>query len=318
MTGDGRVDLREVMVGRLIRAVEQGVNVAVLVADSTSTSLIGPFADRFPDRLVNVGIAEQNLLGMAAGMAQGGYVAVTANAAPFAVSRANEQLKNDICYSETNVKVVGLNAGVAYGALASTHHAIDDISILRGMGNVLILAPADGPETDAIFKFALEHVGPVYIRMDNMKFPSLHPEGYRFVPGAPDVLRAGRDLTVFSLGSVTFEAMAAARALAGRGIEVGVVNVPSIRPLDRGAMTDLVGSTARVLTVEEHSVHGGLGSLVAEIVAEGGLPVRLRRLGVPEGRFAPAGPRAKIREHLRIDAAGIEREVLSCLEVSRG
>jgi transketolase len=135
------------MVQSLIDAVENGVNVAVVVSDSTSTAKIVPFAERFPDRLINVGIAEQNLVGVAVGLSLGGYVAVTANAAPFLVARANEQVKNDVCYSQANVKLVGLNAGVSYGPLASTHHAIDDISIMRGLANIIILVPADPVET---------------------------------------------------------------------------------------------------------------------------------------------------------------------------
>jgi transketolase len=230
---------------------------------------------------------------------------VTANAAPFVVNRANEQLKNDVCYSEANVKVAALNAGFAYGNLGSTHHAIDDISIVRGMGNILILAPSDPVECDGMFRFALAHVGPVYIRMDNLKFPVLHAPSYRFVPGAVDVLREGRDVTMFAVGSVVCEAAAASETLAAEGISVHLVNVPSIRPLDRDAVASAAGRTGRVVTVEEHSLHGGLGSLVCEIAAERGMGIRVRRLGIPEGSFAKAGPRAELRRFYGIDAAGI-------------
>ncbi len=313
-----RVDLREVMVRCLLAAVDEGVNVAVLVSDSTSTSLIGPFARRHPERLVNVGIAEQNLLGVAAGMALGGYVAVVAGAAPFVVNRANEQLKNDVCYSETNVKVASLNAGVAYGSLASTHHAIDDLSIVLGMGNIQILAPSDPVEAEQIIQYALAHCGPVYIRMDNAKFPVLHGPDYRFSPGSTDPLRAGGELTIFSLGSLTVEAAAAAETLARRGIQVGHVNVPSLRPLDRDAIAREAARTGRAITVEEHSVHGGLGSTVAEIVADRGLGATVCRLGIPEGQFSVAGPRQKIREHYGLDAAGILRAALRMLGVRDG
>ena len=169
-------DLRDVMVDSLIQLTRAGMNIAVLVSDSTSTSKITPFTKQFPDRLINVGIAEQSLVGTAAGMSLGGYVAVTANAAPFLVNRANEQVKNDVCYSNTNVKLMGLNAGVCYGALASTHHAIDDVSIMRGFGNILIFAPSDGIEAKQIFAYALNYVGPVYVRMDSAKLPNIHDE----------------------------------------------------------------------------------------------------------------------------------------------
>jgi transketolase len=273
-------DLRAVMVQCLIDAVENGVNVAVVVSDSTSTAKIAPFAERFPGRLINVGIAEQNLVGVAVGLSLGGYVSVTANAAPFLVARANEQVKNDVCYSQTNVKLVGLNAGVSYGPLASTHHTIDDISIMRGLGNIIILAPADPVETRRIFEFALDHTGPVYIRMDNAKFPTLHDEDYQFELGKSTILKEGTDISIFALGSVVHEAYAAARELQNQSIDAEVVNVSSIRPLDKSLIAESIRKTKKVITVEEHSISGGLGSLVCEIIASGQLNAQIVRLGI--------------------------------------
>lgn len=298
-------DLRTIMVDTLIEAAQSGVNIAVVVSDSTSTAKIAPFAERFPNRLVNVGIAEQNLVGVAAGLSLGGYVAITANAAPFLVARANEQVKNDVCYSQTNVKLVGLNAGVSYGALASTHHAIDDISIMRGLGNILILAPADPIETRRMFEFALQYVGPVYIRMDNAKFPVLHSEDYQFVPGKASVIKEGDDITVFALGSVVHEAYEAAQELEKMSIHAEVVNISSIRPFDRDKIIESARRTGKVVTVEEHSLHGGLGTLVCEIIAEENLNTEIMRLGITEGQFAKAGPREEIRAYYKIDKDGI-------------
>ncbi len=300
-----KTDLRTVMVQSFIDAVENGVNVVVVVSDSTSTSKITPFAERYPERLINVGIAEQNLVGVAAGLSLGGYVAVTANAACFLIARANEQVKNDVCYSNTNVKLVGLNAGVSYGPLASTHHAIDDISVMRSLGNIIILAPADPVETQRIFEFALEHVGPVYIRMDNAKFPTLYDEDYQFALGKASVLREGSDITIFALGSVVHEAYEAARELEGMSIDAEAVNVSSIRPVDKDKIIESVRKTKKVITVEEHTLHGGLGSLVCEIIAEEGLDAKVVRLGITQGQFSKAGPRAKIRAHYKIDKNGI-------------
>jgi transketolase len=298
-------DLRDVMIQSLIRAVDTGANVVVVVSDSTSTSKIGAFQAKYPQRIVNVGIAEQNMIGVAVGLSLGGYIAVTANAAPFLVARANEQVKNDVCYSETNVKLVGLNAGVCYGNLGSTHHAIDDISIMRGLGNILILAPADPIETEQIFKVALEYQGPVYIRMDSAKFPMLHTEDYQFEPGKVDVLQEGRDVTIAAVGSVVYEAVAAAQELKTASIAAEVLNISSIRPLDQHRIIESLQKTGKVITVEEHSLHGGLGSLIAEIIAEEGLRVQFKRLGIPEGQFSKAGPRAEIRKFYHIDQQGI-------------
>lgn len=307
------IDLRDVMVSTLVEGATRGKNIVILVSDSTSTAAIGPFAEKFPDRLVNVGIAEQNLLGVAAGMALSGYIAITANAASFAVSRANEQLKNDICYSATNVKVVGLNAGFAYGSLASTHHAIDDISILRGMGNILIFAPADPIECRMVFEYALDYEGPVYIRLDSAKFPSLHGPHYQFRPGAIDVVHQGAEAIVLSMGSVTCEAATAVESVRAEGRDVGLVNLPSIRPLDVESLVTHIASCRHLITVEEHSRHGGIGSMVGEIVSEYGLASRVTRLGVPEGQFAKAGPRAELRHYYGIDAAGIAASVRTIL-----
>lgn len=299
------MDLRAVMVQSFIDAVESGINVAVVVSDSTSTAKIAPFAERFPDRLINVGIAEQNLVGVAVGLSLGGYVAVTANAASFLMARANEQVKNDVCYSQANVKLVGLNAGVSYGPLASTHHAIDDISIMRGLGNIIILAPADPVETRRIFEFALNHTGPVYIRMDNAKFPTLYDEDYQFELGRASVLRQGSDITIFALGSVVHEAYEAALQLQNQSVDVEVVNVSSIRPVDKVGIVESIRKTEKAITVEEHTLSGGLGSLVCEIIAEEGLNAQIVRLGITEGQFSKAGPRTEIRAYYKIDKNGI-------------
>jgi transketolase len=303
-------DMREAVVQELIDASDRGTPVVVLVSDSTSTSAIGPFRARYPHRLVNVGIAEQNLLGIAAGLSLGGAVSVTANAACFLVARSCEQLKTDICYSATNVKLLGLNAGVAYGPLAGTHHAIDDISIMRGMGTIRIFAPADAVEASQVMRHALASPGPVYVRLDNAALPVFHEPGYRFVEGAVDLVAEGADVTVFALGPMVAEALAARDRARSRGVDVAVVNVSSIRPVDAEAIARLAMTAGRVLTVEEHSLHGGLGSLVAEVLADRGRAVRLTRLGFPEGQFVTAGPRARIRAHYGIDEEGILAAIL--------
>jgi transketolase len=317
MDAERKEDLRDAMVRALIASVEAGGDVLVLCSDSTSTSKIGPFQARFPDRLVNVGIAEQNLLGVAAGLAIGGHTVVTANAACFAVTRSNEQLKNDVCYSRTNVKVAGLNAGFTYGPLASTHHALDDVSAARGLGEILIFAPADGPEAEAVFRWSLAYDGPVYVRMDSQAFPVLHGPDYRFEPGRLDVLRVGSDVSLFAMGSAVWEAVAAAEALGRSGVKAEVVGVPSLRPADRDGILASARRTGLAVTVEEHSVHGGLGSLVAEVLSESGAGIPLRRIGVPEGEFSKAGPRPLLRAHYGIDAAGIAARVREALRGKR-
>lgn len=312
-----KIDLRTIMVETFIEAAEADKKIAVVVSDSTSTSKISPFQKLFPEKLINVGIAEQTLVGVAAGLALGGHIAITANAAPFLVARSNEQVKNDICYSNTNVKMVGLNAGVSYGPLASTHHAIDDISIMRTLGNVKIFAPSDPIDVKQIFQYAIDYKGPVYIRMDSAKFPVLHAETYKFIPGKADILLEGNDVSIIALGSVVHEAYEAANELKKESISAEVINLQSIRPLDRDSIINSIIKTRNVITVEEHSINGGVGSIVAEIIAEENINTSFKRLGIHDGEFSKAGPRNEIRKYYKIDSEGIIESVKKLLEPSK-
>ncbi|KIS43711.1 transketolase family protein [Kosakonia radicincitans] len=309
--------LATVMVNAFIDAVDSGMDLVPVVADSTSTAKISPFMQKFPGRVVNVGIAEQTLVGAAAGLALGGKIAVTCNAAPFLISRANEQIKVDICYNNTNVKLFGLNAGASYGPLASTHHSIDDISVLRGFGNIEIYAPSSPLECRQIIDYALAHVGPVYIRLDGKALPELHNESYRFAPGNIDVLRSGRDIALVAMGSTVHEIVEAATQLAAEGIEASVISVPSIRPCNISQLLAALKSHRAAISVEEHNINGGVGSLVAEVLAEAGYALPLRRLGIADGQYAIAADRAATRARHQIDAAGVvknARELLSARE----
>lgn len=297
--------LASVMVEAFIAAVEAGLDVVPVVSDSTSTAKIGPFAQRFPERLINVGIAEQSLVSVAAGLALGGKIAATCNAAPFLISRANEQIKVDVCYNQANVKMFGLNAGTSYGPLASTHHSLDDISVMRGFGNVQIFAPADAVECRQIVDYALRYHGPVYIRLDGKALPDVHGADYQFAPGQVDILRQGADVSIVALGSVVHEAVEAAALLAEQGIQAQVINLSSIRPLQRDVLLSSLSGTRSVISVEEHNINGGVGSLVAEVLAEAGLGIALVRLGIGDGEYAAAGAREPTRALHNIDAAGI-------------
>ncbi|MES3499157.1 transketolase C-terminal domain-containing protein [Citrobacter portucalensis] len=305
--------LANVMVQAFIDAVEQGIDLVPVVADSTSTAKIAPFIKQFPGRLVNVGIAEQSMVGTAAGLALGGKVAVTCNAAPFLISRANEQIKVDVCYNNTNVKLFGLNAGASYGPLASTHHSIDDIAIMRGFGNIQIFAPSSPRECRQIIDYAIGYQGPVYIRLDGKALPELHDENYRFVPGAVLTLREGEHVALVATGSTVHEIIDAAALLADAGIQAKVVSVPSIRPCDTKALLSALQGCKAVITVEEHNINGGLGSLVAEVLAEGGVGAVLKRLGIPDGEYAAAADRGWLRQHHGFDAAAIAAQARELL-----
>lgn len=306
--------LASVMVERLIAAVDNGLDVVPVVADSTSTAKISPFVKKFPGRLVNVGIAEQVMVGTAAGLALGGKIAVTCNAAPFLIARANEQVKVDVCYNNTNVKLFGLNSGASYGPLASTHHAIDDISVMRGFGNIQIYAPSSPEECRQIVDYALTTTGPVYVRLDGKELPVLHDESYKFVPGNVDVLRQGSDIALVAMGSTVHEAVDAAAQLNDQGVSATVISVPSIRPCDREGLLKAIGSAKQVITIEEHNINGGLGSLVSEVLAEHGAAIPLVRLGIPDGGYALAAARGAMRAHHGFDAKGIVAKALLLLK----
>jgi len=302
-------EIRDSFVQTLVELRKKNSSIVVLVSDSTSTCRIGPFQKEFPESLVNVGIAEQNLIGMAAGMSLGGMVPFTANATPFLMGRSNEQVKTDICYSDTNVKITGLNPGFAYGSLGPTHHCLDDLSTALSFGNIDVLVPCDPEETRQITRYAFEKEGPVYIRLDSFQAEEIHPEGYTFKPGAPVVLSEGSAISLISTGTIVHETLAAAAKLKEEGISVQLINLPCLRPLDKKALAELLKKTPHVITVEEHSTLGGLGDLVSEIILENRISCRVRKLGVPAGFFAPASPREDIKAGYNLHAEGI---ILEC------
>jgi len=297
--------LSEVMIECFINAVNDGVDLIPVVADSTSTAKIKPFIQLFPERIVNVGIAEQTMVGTAAGLALAGKVAVTCNAAPFLVSRAAEQVKIDVCYNNLNVKMFGLNAGASYGPLASTHHCTDDIAAMRGFGNVQIFAPSCPLEAQQIIDHAISEDAPMYIRLDGKPLPPLHDEKYLFTPGEIDILRSGKDLVFVALGSAVHEAVDASDALSRDGIAAEVISLSSIRPLNHQALAQALSAHQLVISVEEHNINGGVGSIAAETLAEGGIGARLHRLGVRDGGYAIAADRPATRQALGIDAESL-------------
>ncbi len=305
--------LRETQVATYAKLVKEGVNLVYLVSDSVSTSKIKPFLQEFPDRVVNVGIAEQNLMGIAAGMANGGYIAITGNATPFLISRSNEQLKVDISYTNSNVKVNGLHAGFSYGTDGCTHHEVNDVSVVRGFPNFEIYVPCDPRECAQMTEYAIkDRVGPVYFSLNSGNFPDITPEDYRFVPGKPVKFSEGKDLTIVALGTAVHDALEAAKASAG-AYSADIFSLSSIRPLD---LTDVIASirkTGRVLTVEQHSTHGGAGSIIAEAIAENGLGAKLKRLGVPEGSYTKNWVAPDNKVYFGLDAAGIAKAVAAVL-----
>jgi transketolase len=295
-------DCRIAFADTLVALAEQDSRIVAVCNDSVGSSNLKAFKQRFPDRLVNVGIAEQNLVGVSAGLASAGKIPFTCGASCFLTGRALEQIKADLAYSRHNVKLCGISSGMAYGELGPTHHSIEDLAWTRAIANMTVLVPADPVETAAAVRAAAAFQGPVFLRLSRMPVPVVCGEGEAFVIGRSALLRDGADVTVIAAGVTVTSALEAARLLEQDGISAAVLNLSTIRPIDRERVIE-AARRGPIVTVEEHTVYGGLGSAVAEVVVESH-PTRMRMLGVP-GVFAPTGSASFLLKHFGLDAAGI-------------
>jgi transketolase len=280
-------DCRDAFVATLEALAEANKHIVAVCNDSVGSSKLVGFRDRFPDRLINVGIAEQNMVGVGAGLANGGKVPYVCAASPFLTGRALEQIKADVAYSRTNVKLVGISSGMAYGELGATHHSIEDFAWIRALPNVPVIAPADRVETAAAVTWAAQHVGGCFLRLSRMGVPDLFPADHVFELGKANLLRDGGDVTIIANGVLAHRAVMAATLLASQGVSARVLNMASVRPIDAQAIQSAARDTGAILTCEEHTIFGGLGSAVAEVVVDS-CPVPMTRLGVP-GVFAHTG-----------------------------
>lgn len=277
----------DVFAATLLELAQHDRNILVLTSDSRGSGKLTEFGRTLPAQLIEVGIAEQNLVGMAAGLAAGGKIVFAVSPACFLTARALEQIKNDVAYSNWNVKLVGISAGVSYGALGSTHHSLHDFAALQAIPNIDIIAPADAYETRQAIYAAVKHPKPLYLRFGKKPLPRLHPEGTAFAIGKAIPLRAGKHLTFLATGETTWRAVQAAELLSGQGIEAGVLSIHSLRPFDEAAVLAAAQNTGCIITVEEHHIHGGLGGRVAELLIQTKIPVRCKIIGIPDETTIP-------------------------------
>jgi len=299
-------DCREAFSQTLIEMAAADSRIVPVVNDSVSSTRLKGFRSKYPDRFVNVGIAEQNMVGVGAGLAGGGTIPFVCGASCFLTGRALEQIKVDLGYSRRNVKLCGMSSGVAYGELGPTHHSIEDMAWTRVIANLTVIVPADSVETEQAMRAIAEMDGPVFLRLSRMPVPDVHGPDYRFAPGKAPVLRPGNDVAIIATGVMVCRALEAAETLATEGISARVVNMSSIRPLDHQAVLDAAETTRGIVTVEEHSTLGGLGGAVAEVVVGSRRPVPMRILGIP-GVFAPTGSAEFLLDHFGLNAEGIAR-----------
>jgi transketolase len=297
----GFFDCRDAFSRTLEELAEADPRIVTVVSDSVGSSKLVNFRKRFPERMVNVGIAEQTVVAVGAGLANGGKVPFVSAASCFLTGRALEQIKADIVYSNVNVKLIGQSSGIAYGELGPTHHSIEDMAWLRLFNGLTLIVPSDPWETEQAIRAAAAMEGPVFVRVSRMPVPALERRSAKFEIGKAETLVEGDDLAIIANGTMVHRAVEASVLLAADGIRARVVNMSTVNPLDESAIL-AAAETGGIVTVEEHSVRGGLGGAVAEVVSTN-TPVPMRILGFPG--FLPTGSTEWLMEHFGLTAAGI-------------
>jgi transketolase len=296
-------DCRDAYAKTLEEMAERDSRVCVVINDSLSSAKMTSFKTKHPDRFVNVGIAEQNMIGVGNGLANAGMVPYLCGASCFLTARAMEQVKVDMAYSRANVRICGMSPGMAYGQLGPTHHSIEDLAWMRVLPNLTVVVPADPIETAAVMRYSLEHIGPMYLRIARVPVRKVHSEDYEFKLGKAVVLREGRDVTLIANGLLVARALDAAEMLTLKGVQARVLNMSSVKPLDREAIVKAARETKCIVTAEEALVAGGLGGAVAEVLALEH-PAPMRMLGVPD-TFAPTGSAEFLLEHFGLTPQGM-------------
>lgn len=294
----------------LIKLVDEGMDIMAVDADLCGSTTTAKFGAAYPDRLFDVGIAEQNMIGVASGLALTGRTVFTGSFAVFGTGRCWEQIRNTVCDSGLNVKICPTHAGITVGADGATHQALEDIALMRVLPGMRVLVPADYASAVAAIRLAAATPGPFYVRLGREPLPEVYDEGFACDVAFANVLREGSDISIMACGVEVAQALAAADALAAEGISAEVVDVMSVKPLDEETIIASAAKTGRVLTVEEHSIYGGMGSAVAELLSEKH-PVPVTRLGMTT--FGQSGDAAELLAYYGLDAAGIAARVREVL-----
>lgn len=291
----------------LVKLGRENKNIVVLDADLSGSTKTALFAKEFPERFFNMGIAEQDMIAAAAGLATVGKIPFASSFAMFATGRAWEMVRQAVCLGEKNVKICATHGGITVGEDGATHQALEDIAVTRVLPNITVIVPADYYEAKKAVEFAANYRGPVYIRMTRSSSPVLFSEDYVFEHGKVKVLREGKDITVFACGIMVAECLKAAELLEEKGVSLKVVNVSTIKPLDTGGIVKAVKDTQFAVTVEEHNVIGGLGGAVSEVLSEN-FPVKLKRIGM-EDRFGRSGKAGDLLKFFGLDGESIASKI---------
>lgn len=304
---------RQVICETLMELAQTDKDIVVLASDSRGSAAMAPFADAFPQQFVEVGIAEQNIVGIASGLAHSGKKPFVTSPASFLSMRSIEQIKVDVAYSDTDVKLIGISGGISYGALGMSHHSLQDIAVTRAIPRLKVMLPADRHETKKMTEALVNHRGGVYMRIGRNPVADVYEsDRYEFEIGKAVTMREGSDLTIIAAGETVRVALDTEALLQAEGISCRVLNMHTIKPLDQEAILRAARETGHIITIEEHSVFGGLGAAVAEVVVQGE-PVPVRIFAIPD-EPAIAGTTAEVFRHYGISADNIKQAALDMLK----
>lgn len=304
--------MRNRFLSTLLNCAEQDERIFLISID-LGYSVLEPFFERFPKRYLNVGVQEQNAVSVAAGLAKTGRIVYVYSIVPFATMRCYEQIRIDLAYYHVPVRLVGVGAGYAYGALGSTHHAIEDVALMRSLPNMTVLCPGDPEETEALTRLSVDLPGPAYLRLGKGKDPKVHESVPPLVLGHPFELAKGKDLTICASSSLLPVAKEVHARLSAQGIAAGLYSFPTLKPLNGDAVREILRSSGHLVSLEEHSIIGGLGSALAEILAESDARPRFKRFGIPDLFTHTVGSQDFLRRHLGLDAESLTSSIGSFL-----
>ena len=291
----GKANL-EIFGETLLEEGKKNSNLIVVTSDSRGSGKIVPFGKELPDQIIEVGIAEQNLVGVCSGLAAGGKIVFGVSPASFLTARSLEQIKNDVAYSDQPVTLVGISAGISYGQLGSTHHSLHDYAVLRTINNLTIVSPADNFEASEVIRRAVTFNKPLYIRYGKKPMINLHKKGSNFEIGKASIICEGNDITIIGTGETVQRAFLASRILKEDGINAEVISMHTIKPFDEDALMKSIKKTNCLISVEEHSIYGGLGERCASLISQAGYNTKFKILGIPD-EYMINGSQADVLDH---------------------
>jgi transketolase len=302
---------RSIVGDALVELAQSDPDICVLDADFNNCSITQSFKEKVPDRFIQVGVAEQNMMGVAAGLATTGLKPFASTVAVFCSRRACDQVTTSIALQNLNVKILGVYPGLFVGKNGASHQSLEDISIMRAIARMKVIQPADAWELQEVLKFAADNYGPMYIRIARDPVPRYVPENYRFILGKSTLLREGDDVTIFTYGELIADTLEAASVLDKKGLHARVINMSSIKPIDKEAIIRAATETEAIITVDNHNIHGGMGSAVTEVVCET-RPTLVKRIGVRDV-FGRSGSDEEMKEKFGLRAVDIATQILEFL-----